>query len=440
MPNTDDRNLEEPTLSRAIQLCANANRDRRISLELLDGSFLLSFSIDGFELLSQSSSAVDSFFFPYESTKVLGALLKFTESPKNLEILAYVGCMAMGGVEQNTIAVLKAINRTSAILATKRPEVNVGDLTRDAMKAGIPVITLINSSNYACDLHAVSEKFKIDWLWVCNWSTEDEVLNSQFHALERSFRIADQRSYDHESGWINTITMDYVKRVDVIIATNAPIKLRLTNAFGEKYSSKIQVIRSALRFNHAQVVTRRNKHSKCIFYQISRIVPQKRIDRGQALSNALKSSGFEDSWRIVGDGYLRPALEITSWDNEFIEFLGFQDSRDALENACGLVQTSDYEGLPLVVIEALALGIPVFSTNTGDLGWLREQLPEICRPMLNLVELDELDGVNDCFIDWRLNFESVCNSSMREITSTTVKDLFGINKSAAEYSRIFQAT
>ncbi len=437
-PNSEKSSLEKLTLSRAIWICAKAYGDESIYLELLDGSFLLSFSNNRSELLPISALTFDSFYFPYESTQVLDALSGTNEEYDELEILAYVGTMALGGVEQNTIAVLKEMKRASAILASKRPEANVGDLTAEAMKTGIPVITLISANNQACDLHTVSERFKIEWLWICNWSTEDEVRNVNFHERDRSFRIADQRSYDHRAGWINTITLDYVKNVDAVIATNAPIKLRLINDFGNEHENKIKIIRSALRFNISQMITQRNTHTNCTFYQISRIVPQKRIDRGLALSNTLRSSGFEDSWRVVGDGHLRPVLEISSWDNQFIEFLGFQDSLGALESACALVQTSDFEGLPLVIIEALSLGIPVFSTNTGDLVWLRDQLPETCRSILELVDFDEIDRIDEYFMNWRLKFESDCNLSVRENAAQVVRELFSLSKSADEYSGVFK--
>jgi hypothetical protein len=438
VPNSKECKLEKLTLSRAIRLCTNAYGEESIQLELLDGSYLLSFSNNRYELLPMRAFTFDSFYFPYESTQVLDALSGVIVEYGELEILAYVGTMALGGVEQNTIAVLKEMKRASAILASKRPAADVGDLTAEAMKAGIPVITLISANDQACDLHTVSEKFKIEWLWICNWSTEDEARNVNFHARDRSFRIADQRSYDHRVGWINTITLDYVRNVDAVIATNAPIKLRLINDFGNEHESKIKIIRSALRFNISQMITQRSNHTNCTFYQISRIVPQKRIDRGLELSNTLRSVGFEDSWRVVGDGHLRPVLEISSWDNQFIEFLGFQDSLEALKSACALVQTSDFEGLPLVIIEALSLGIPVFSTNTGDLGWLREQLPESCRSLLELVDLDDIDRIGDYFIKWRVGFESVCNLSVRQNAARVVRELFSLSKSADEYSRVFK--
>jgi glycosyltransferase involved in cell wall biosynthesis len=231
-----------------------------------------------------------------------------------------------------------------------------------------------------------------------------------------------------------------MKRVEVIIATNALIKSRLVRKYGKRLSDKIKVIRSSLRFSDDQLDFYTKAHSNCTFYQISRIVPQRRIDRGLKLSSALKSHGFTDSWKIVGDGYLRSKLEISEWQNNLVNFIGFQDSHEALRNACGLVQTSDYEGLPLVIIEALSMGIPVFSTMTGDLEWLREQLPKVCRPMLMLIHLEHLNELENRFLSWRLNFELECDMEIREKTSAVIKNLFNVEKSAEAYLSIFQVS
>lgn len=433
----DDSYLEYVTLARTIQLCIDSCSVKTIRLMLVDGFYSLKSLASGYELLPDDVSTGDSYFFPYDSVQVLNAVKMYQVQPSKIDILAYVRCMAMGGVERNTIAILKSMNRESAILASRAPDNDVGDLTKVALRSEIPVITLINSEETTCDLHAISESLKIDWLWICNWSDEDQIKNSKFYKRSRSFKIADQRSYDHSLGWINTMDRDYIKRIEAVIATNAPIRTRLINESGKRFSNKIEVIRSSLRFSNDQLDFRANEHDSCQFYQISRIVPQKRIDRGLELSYSLKSHGFADTWKIVGDGFLRSKLEISAWSNDLVDFIGFQDSQDVLRNACALIQTSDFEGLPLVIIEALSMGVPVFSTMTGDMEWLRDQLPLACRSMLELVRLEDLDEIQSRFLAWRVNFEAECDVSIRNNTSEFMKDLFNVQKSAESYLRIF---
>ena len=102
-----------------------------------------------------------------------------------------------------------------------------------------------------------------------------------------------------------------------------------------------------------------------------------------------------------------------------------------------VIQTSDFEGLPLVIIEALSMGIPVFSTTTGDLQWLQTQLPKECRPMLQLADARPGMGMEENFLLWRRNYESTCNQRVRDLTSRKVRELFDASSAANDYSQIF---
>ncbi len=100
---------------------------------------------------------------------------------------------------------------------------------------------------------------------------------------------------------------------------------------------------------------------------IGRLAPQKRWDR---LIAALPSIGDHDmQLMILGEGEARPELEAQ------IAALGLQDRvrlpgyssnpRPALEQAAALVLTSDFEGVPGVLREALAVGTPVVATDSS---------------------------------------------------------------------------
>lgn len=78
----------------------------------------------------------------------------------------------------------------------------------------------------------------------------------------------------------------------------------------------------------------------------------------------LKTKGL-----IIGDGRLREDLEKISKDrNQNLEFLGFQNNPwSYVSKRDILVITSNYEGKPLVILEALSLGIKVFSRDIPEL-------------------------------------------------------------------------
>lgn len=73
--------------------------------------------------------------------------------------------------------------------------------------------------------------------------------------------------------------------------------------------------------------------------------------------------------RIVGDGPLRPTLEQLAFElgvSDVVEFVGIQaDMVPFYQDADMLVLTSDCEGSPNVILEAMACGLPVVSTRVG---------------------------------------------------------------------------
>lgn len=81
--------------------------------------------------------------------------------------------------------------------------------------------------------------------------------------------------------------------------------------------------------------------------------------------------------RLVGDGGLRPVVEKSVAEmglEEKVLFLGMRDDVPGLLAGSDLfVLSSDYEGVPLAVLEAMATGKPVVSTAVGGIPELVEE-------------------------------------------------------------------
>ncbi len=77
----------------------------------------------------------------------------------------------------------------------------------------------------------------------------------------------------------------------------------------------------------------------------------------------------ETTLLLVGDGELRGASEALAADlgiSQSVRFVGLQrDVPRWLNAADGYVMASDFEGLPLVLLEAQAAGLPVVATDVG---------------------------------------------------------------------------
>ena len=85
--------------------------------------------------------------------------------------------------------------------------------------------------------------------------------------------------------------------------------------------------------------------------------------------------------RFVGDGPLRAALEVQAKDIQpphSVEFLGsLSNVVPSITDADALILPSHFEGMPNVVLEAMALKIPVIATRAGGTVELEREEPTI---------------------------------------------------------------
>ncbi len=111
---------------------------------------------------------------------------------------------------------------------------------------------------------------------------------------------------------------------------------------------------------------------------VGRLSPEKGLLVLIDAISRLVATGDAVQLQIVGDGPERDALEkrvAALGVGSHVEFLGWATApevRDHIRGARALVMTSFAEGLPLVIMEALALGRPVVTTRVGAIPELVE--------------------------------------------------------------------
>jgi len=107
------------------------------------------------------------------------------------------------------------------------------------------------------------------------------------------------------------------------------------------------------------------------------LLPVKRWDRLLLAALDLKRKGLDYLLHIAGDGPLRNTLEKQAEDlgmTDRVKFIGhIDDVGKILATATFLVHTSDNEGCPNAVMEAMACGRAVIATEVGDVPYLVEE-------------------------------------------------------------------
>ncbi len=129
---------------------------------------------------------------------------------------------------------------------------------------------------------------------------------------------------------------------------------------------------------------------------VGRLINEKRIDRFlEVIAELYKQSTISLRARIVGDGPQRGFLEQYARQlnlvPDLVEFSGkVSDTERIYKESDILLLTSDWEGTPNVVLEAMASGVPVVATNVGD-------VPEIIEDGRTgfLVEPDDTAAIID---------------------------------------------
>lgn len=199
--------------------------------------------------------------------------------------------------------------------------------------------------------------------------------------LRRSFKIIfSERNYPPEYlrrvpfGWIKKWLIKITYRTaDLIITNSISTKIAL-----EKYyylhPEKIKTIYNPIALN--KVIEKSNEdichpffdeNNSHVIISVGRLAEQKRFDRLLRVFSIVKKNNHRLFLIVIGDGKLRPQLcELAEKLNihESVDFIGFKQNPWAwISKADIFVLSSDYEGFPNVLLEAMACETPIVSTD-----------------------------------------------------------------------------
>lgn len=163
---------------------------------------------------------------------------------------------------------------------------------------------------------------------------------------------------------------------DVHISNNVMAAEKVKRTQGIFLPKKIWVVRNGLNLKNFNNSGFPNLQRINVL-AVGSLIPVKRWDRLLLAAAELKKRGHKFLLRFVGDGPLRSSLAGQSYSlglSDCVEFLGYREEiPDLLASSHFLTHTSDREGCPNVIMEAMASARAVVATNAGDIPWLVEQ-------------------------------------------------------------------
>lgn len=295
------------------------------------------------------------------------------------DLLYLVGQLRLGGLERQLYYLLQTMDRGSYT-----PTVVVwNDCEKDAYTPhiralGVPIHSfprtfsprtkLIALHRLIQELHpAVVHSYSFYTNFAGYWATRGT------HAVAvGSVRSEFSRAKKESGRWIGSLSARWPHEQ---ICNNFSALEAARRARGFFVPRRLSVVRNGLDLNYFHPMPP-PVGGKASLVGVGTLSSVKRWDRLVQATVALKEQGFDFVVRLVGDGPLRDSLRQQTQAlgvAERVEFLGNRnDIPSLLADATCLVHTSDSEGCPNVVMEAMACGRAVVATDVGDIPLLIE--------------------------------------------------------------------
>ncbi len=360
--------------------------------------------------------------------------------------------LAVGGVERNMVEVLRILRADYdfVIVTSERLAKHQGSLHHQLDDLQIPVLDLGEAAEPARHLLIIDllrRHFRPDLVWICNGSPWLADNADRIRRVFANIPIVDQQVYDTEHGWINRYRERGIQSFDRFIATTRKIMNKFVSDIGipanriDLIYSSIDSQKLALKKGDQELERSLRQDAGMpldarIYAFIGRLTAQKRPLEYLGLAKRAANHGLRDQFLIVGDGELRAACEAYIEREELrnVRMIRYCEDLSTIVNMMdGLIITSEFEGLPIALLEVLALGKPAMATNVGDIDViLSEHGSGLIAP---------LDGGSEAlwevFQQWRTDLRAYRQNA--EAHAADIRERFSNVNIAAQYRASWMA-
>lgn len=288
-------------------------------------------------------------------------------------LLYLVGQLGPGGLERQLCYLLRAMDRERYKPAVAVWNYCEKDIYVPQIRTlGVPLHSFSGISSAAAKLRAfrrmvrqLAPQVVHSYTFYTNFAAYWGVWGTQAVALGsvRSDFTSDKKSAGF---WLGRLSARWPRNQIANSFSAAEVAQRSHSVF---VPQRLSVVRNALDLERFRSMPPSPGGRVCII-GVGSLLPVKRWDRLLWAALALKRSGFDFLVRIVGDGPLRWSLKQQAQDLGVADCVGFIGHSDGipglLADATFVVHTSDTEGCPNVVMEAMGCGRAVVATDAGD--------------------------------------------------------------------------
>ncbi len=321
----------------------------------------------------------------HEIDVVLGDLPRIDGPPTALFLLPY---LAVGGAERLLMDLLRGFgDRYRSIIATTDPHRRDLGQTVDRFRELTPHVYTLGDwlpreavpSAIRHLLRRWSAEALVSWNGTVDFYDHVDTFKGRFPYL----RIVNQ-IYNHRGGWIEHFCPTVVRSIDRHIAVNTPIARALENERGVPQTAITTIFHGVEVPDEPDVETHRQCRAErraglglpqdaLVVGSFIRLHPQKRpLD---IVEIAARMTGEAVHFLLVGGGALDRDIdrEIGRRALPNITRLQLQDEIIPLYDALDLcLMTSEFEGLPVFLLDGLARSLPCVATGVGDIPLLLE--------------------------------------------------------------------
>jgi len=360
--------------------------------------------------------------------------------------------LAVGGVERNTIEIIRALRDRYhfVVVTTERLHRDQGSLHHQMSTVADVIYDLAEISEnhlHLAVLRRLKDGYRPDLIWICNGSPWLADNAAALRDLFEDTPIVDQQVYDTKEGWIQRYGEAGIQSFDRFIAINSRIRDVFTSRLNMA-PDRIDLIYSAIdapRFDKpTPSETERLELAKAhglpedraCFAFIGRLVEQKNPLAFLSLAIQSAKAGKDDHFVLVGDGVLGPDCDayIREHALENVTRIPFCDDLTRLYPIlAGLIVSSHYEGLPIAMLEAMAMGVPVYATDVGDIGPVLDDY----RSGLVCEDIEGGTAFRGGFVAWRERLAEFTEAA-RE-AAPQVRKRFGVDAIAGNYEDCWRA-